>query len=123
MQAYTSGHWLRNDSKERKARRVDFNFEEVAKRVVSLCPGSKSITDVQKLEGGYSKVLVCTSDTGQRLVVKFPTFVAGPQRLTTNSEVATITYCKRFENAPWLAPMLIPSQSAVEDSDPHPKDT
>ncbi|KAL9622305.1 MAG: hypothetical protein Q9160_003316 [Pyrenula sp. 1 TL-2023] len=86
LQAYTSGRWLRNNSEQCKARHVNLNLEEVATRVVSLCPGSKSITEIQKHEGGYSKVLVCTSDTGQRLVVKFPTFVAGPGRLTTSSE-------------------------------------
>ena len=37
-----------------------------------------------------------TTDDGSRVVAKLPTSVAGPARFVTNSEVATVTYCKRI---------------------------
>jgi hypothetical protein len=33
-------------------------------------------------------------DDETKIVAKLATRIAGPQRLTTNSEVATMTYCK-----------------------------
>lgn len=33
-------------------------------------------------------------DTGSCIVARIPTSIAGPPRLTTNSEVATMTYCE-----------------------------
>ncbi|XRM39190.1 hypothetical protein ABZX51_002558 [Aspergillus tubingensis] len=33
-------------------------------------------------------------DTGSRIVARLPTVIAGPPRLTTNSEVATMTYLR-----------------------------
>lgn len=39
-------------------------------------------------------VFLFTMDTGSCVVAKLPTGIAGPPRLTTNFEVATMTYCK-----------------------------
>ena len=92
--AYTSGRWLRNDKLERDARFIKFNFDALCKRVVELCPGAGSIESCEKKEGGFNRVFVFTCDNARRVVAKLPTMVAGPPRLTTNSEVATITYCE-----------------------------
>lgn len=51
----------------------------------------------QKLEGGFSRAFIITIDDGKRIVAKFSTSVAGPASFVTNSEVATMTYCK----SPW----------------------
>jgi hypothetical protein len=45
-------------------------------------------------------------DSGERIVARVPTRIAGPRRLTTNSEVATVAYSKE------LTPVLS-SQSAA----------
>jgi hypothetical protein len=39
-------------------------------------------------------VLIFSLDNGKKAVAKLPTSVAGPKRLTTNSEVATMEYSK-----------------------------
>lgn len=92
--AYTSGRWLHRDELERNSRHVQFNFSALCERVISLCPGAANITDHEKKEGGFNKVFIFTMDTGSRVVARIPTRIAGPPRLTTNSEVATITYCE-----------------------------
>lgn len=81
---HTSGRWLRLDSEQREARRVNFNIDQLCKRVLSLCPAAASIQSCQKLERGFSKAFVITTDDGNRLVAKFPTSVAGPPRLVTH---------------------------------------
>ncbi|PGH34445.1 hypothetical protein GX50_02713 [[Emmonsia] crescens] len=50
----------------------------------------------EKLEGGFSKAFIITTDDGRCVVAKFLTSVAGPATFVTNSEVATITYCKTY---------------------------
>lgn len=89
---YTSGRWLRNDKQQRDARKVEFNYDALCRRILQVCTDASTITFLEKKEGGFSKVLLFATDTGQKIVARFPTRVSGPRRLTTNSEVATIQY-------------------------------
>ena len=89
---YTSGRWLRRDNLERDSRLLKFDFDALRKRVIELCPGATSIARYEKKEGGYNRIFIFTCDNARRIVARLPTSVAGPTRLTTNSEVATITY-------------------------------
>ena len=89
---YTNGRWLYRDKLERDARYIEFNFDELCKRIIELCPGAGSIASYEKKEGGYNRVFIFTCDNWERIVARLPTWVAGPSRLTTNSEVATIKY-------------------------------
>ena len=92
---YTSGRWLRRDDLERSARKIDFDFENLCRKVVSLSPGASSVVSYEKKEGGFNRVILLTLDNGKRVIARLPFRVAGPPRLTTNSEVATIRY-RRF---------------------------
>lgn len=89
---YTKGRWLRRDKLERDSRILNFDFEALRKRVIQLCPGATAITRYEKEEGGCNRIFIFTCDNARRVVARLPTSVAGPARLTTNSEVATITY-------------------------------
>lgn len=91
-QNYTTGRWLRRDKQERDARYISFDFDALRKRVVALCQGATSIVSYEKKEGGFNRVFIFTSDNGKRVVARLPTRIAGPFKLTTNSEVATIKY-------------------------------
>lgn len=88
---YTSGRWFRRDELERNSRNLNFDFDALRYRVLELCPGATSIARYEK-KGGYNRIFLFTCDNGRRVVARLPTSVAGPARLTTNSEVATITY-------------------------------
>lgn len=89
---YTSGRWLRRDKLEHDSRILNFDFDALRKRIIELCPGASSIARYEKKEGGYNRIFIFTCDNARRVVAKLSTSVAGPARLTTNSEVATITY-------------------------------
>jgi hypothetical protein len=90
--SYTSGRWLRRDKLERDSRYITFDFDALCRRVVELCPGAASITTYDKKEGGFNRVFIFTTDNAKRVVARLPFVIAGPPRLTTNSEVATIEY-------------------------------
>jgi hypothetical protein len=91
---YTSGRWLNRDELERNSRRIVFDFSALRDRAISLCPGATKIVKCEKREGGFNRVFLFTMDTGSCAVARLPTGIAGPPRLTTNSEVATMTYCR-----------------------------
>lgn len=90
--SYTDGRWLHRDELQRKSRHIQFNFSRLCDIAVGLCDGATSVASYEKKEGGYNRVFVLTMDTGKRVVAKIPTSVAGPPRLATNSEVATMIY-------------------------------
>ena len=98
---HTDGRWLHQDELQRKSRHVQFNFPRLCEIATELCDGASGVKSYEKKEGGYNRVFILTMDTGKRVVVRIPTSVAGPPRLTTNSEVATITYCGLFSAAFW----------------------
>ena len=91
---YTSGRWLLRDNLERDSRNLNFDFDALRRRIIALCPGATSIIKYEKKEGGYNRAFIFTCDNARRIVARLPFSVAGPARLTTNSEVATITYSK-----------------------------
>jgi hypothetical protein len=97
---YTSGHWLRNDATEREARYIDFNFGALCNKVISFCPGARSIVSYSKIEGGYNRVSIFRTDNAQSIVARLPFSVAGPARLSTDSEVATIKYLQTKTSIP-----------------------
>jgi hypothetical protein len=92
---YTAGHWLKQDKLQRDARRHEFDFAALSARAITLCPKARSISSCTKVEGGFNKAFLYTMDSGERIVARVPTRIAGPRRLTTNSEVATMAYSKK----------------------------
>lgn len=90
---YTSGRWLRDDKRQRQIRQIDLNFDKLCQKIVDLSNGAKSIKDCEKKEGGFNRVFVFTMDDNSRVVARLPFPLAGPAKLATASEVATIQYC------------------------------
>ncbi|EFR01815.1 hypothetical protein MGYG_04815 [Nannizzia gypsea CBS 118893] len=91
---YTAGWWLHLDKEQRAARYIEFDFDRLCEKVLSLCPSATSIKNFQKIEGGFSKVFIIETNNDKNVVVKLPTSTAGSARHITNSEVATMTYLK-----------------------------
>jgi hypothetical protein len=98
---YTDGRWLKQDKLQHDARHLDFDFAALSAKAVALCPRARSVSACIKLEGGFNTAFLYTMDSGARIVARVPTHIAGPRRLTTNSEVATIAYSERLCH-PWL---------------------
>ncbi|KAH1521084.1 hypothetical protein KXW39_006112 [Aspergillus fumigatus] len=98
--AYTSGRWLRQDKVERDSRYIKFNFEALCQRIIDLCPGADTIVTCQKIEGGFNRVFIFTLDNAKQIVAKLPFPLAGPTKLTTASEVATVHYLQARTSIP-----------------------
>lgn len=88
-----------------------FDFSVLCERAIYTCPGATSVVKYEKREGGFNRVFLLTMDNGPCVVARIPTGIAGPPRLTTNSEVATMTYCKAklhtLSSRIWLTCSLI----------------
>ncbi|KAH8723204.1 kinase-like domain-containing protein [Phaeosphaeriaceae sp. PMI808] len=97
---YTTGRWLNQDKLHREARYVKFDFEAPCSKAVDVCTGAEKVIRYEKREGGFNRVFILHLDNGARVVARVPYRIAGPQRLTTNSEVATMSYVRSFTKIP-----------------------
>lgn len=103
---HTAGRWLHRDKLHREARNINFDFEALCENAIKLCPGESKVTHCQKIEGGFNRSFILTLDHGSKLVARLPTTVAGPPRLTTHSEVATMEY-REFKPSSTAHPLWV----------------
>jgi hypothetical protein len=89
---YTTGRWLDQDRIQCEARHVKFDFAALCAKAVKVCTGATKVVRYEKKEGGFNRVFLLSMDNGARVVARVPYRIAGPRRLTTNSEVATMAY-------------------------------
>lgn len=94
LYSYTGGRWLNRDELERNSRYIQFDFSALCDRAIRACPAATKVVKYEKREGGFNRVFILTMDNGSRVVARLPTSIAGAPMLSTNSEVATMTYCK-----------------------------
>ena len=92
---YTHGRWLHQNNVQQSSRYLRFNFQALCERILRLIPEASIITDCEKKEGGFNRIFIFTLDNDIKIVARLPTHVAGPPNLTTESEVATMSYSKR----------------------------
>ncbi|KAL4744432.1 hypothetical protein BDW72DRAFT_199602 [Aspergillus terricola var. indicus] len=97
---YTSGRWLRRDKMETDSRYIQFSFVALCQKVIELCPEANHIKACRKIEGGFNRVFIFTLDNEKAIVARLPFRLAGPAKLTTLSEVATIRYLQTKTNIP-----------------------
>ena len=90
--SYTTGRWLNHDELQREARYVKFDFPALCAKAVNVSAGATKVIRYEKKEGGFNRVFVLCLDNGARVIARVPYRIAGPRRLTTNSEVATMAY-------------------------------
>jgi hypothetical protein len=83
---------LNNDHLHRDARFVEFDFAALCARAVSVCTGATKVIRYEKKEGGFNRVFLLWLDNGACVIARVPYHIAGPRRLITNSEVATLAY-------------------------------
>ncbi len=92
--SYTTGRWLKDDQLQREARLVKFDFYGLCEKAILACPNAREIVKVQKKEGSFNRIFILHMDNGSRIVARVPFRIAGPPRLGTHSEVATINFCE-----------------------------
>ncbi|RDW64359.1 uncharacterized protein DSM5745_09770 [Aspergillus mulundensis] len=89
---YTSGRWLVDEKVQQQARYVKFNLDQLCRLAATQFSDTAKCTRVVKLEGNFNKALLLTMDDGNEVIAKLPCPNAGPQSLTTASEVATLKF-------------------------------
>ncbi|CEL00947.1 hypothetical protein ASPCAL00539 [Aspergillus calidoustus] len=75
-------------------------FVALCQKVIELCPEASEIKACRKIEGGFNRVFIFTLDNEKNIVARLPFRLAGPAKLTTISEVATIRYLQTKTNIP-----------------------
>lgn len=87
---------------------ITFDFEALCRQVILSCAqGRFRVSSCEKKEGASIKVFIFTTDNGQRLIARLPFALAGPARMTTQSEAAaTINYSMSIISR--VALLLIP---------------
>ncbi|RHZ44435.1 uncharacterized protein CDV56_102696 [Aspergillus thermomutatus] len=113
--AYTSGRWLRHDKVEHDSRYIKFNFEALCQRVIDLCPGADAIATCRKIEGGFNRVFIFMLNNAKQIVARLPFPLAGPAKLTTASEVATVCYLQARTSIP--IPTILDWHNDAADAD------
>ncbi|EMF10266.1 kinase-like protein [Sphaerulina musiva SO2202] len=97
---YTSGRWLWNEEAQLAARSISFNVEAL-KQTACRALHAESCTSLEKIgEGGFNKALRLKMDDGRTIIAKVPHPNAGPAKLTTSSEAATMEYARSVLNLP-----------------------
>jgi hypothetical protein len=76
-----------------ESRHIAFNFPALLEAALKVTPGANSVLNYEKLEGGFNRAFILHLNNDSKLVARIPFRHAGPQRLATHSEVATLSYC------------------------------
>jgi len=61
-------------------------------KAVDACSGATKVIRYEKKDGGFNRAFILYLDNGVLVVARIPFRIAGPRRLVTNSEVATMAY-------------------------------
>ena len=73
-------------------RRVKFDVRKLSDVVVSLTKNGAPVCKIDKMEGGFSKALLMTTEDGMEVVAKIPCPNAGRAKYSTASEAAVLQY-------------------------------
>ena len=98
--SYTSGRWLWNEREQLEARRVRFDVPSLQQAACQAVGTERCISFDKIGEGNYNKAYRPEMGNGQRVIAKIPHPNAGPQTLTTSSEVATLEFARNVLNVP-----------------------
>ncbi|DAA73798.1 TPA_exp: Uncharacterized protein A8136_4001 [Trichophyton benhamiae CBS 112371] len=90
----TSRRWICNEDARLRERHVRFNVAELQHAAVKAVNRKHCRNIVKFAEGGFNRVFLLTMDDGSEVVARIPTPIAGPPRLTTASEAATMQFLR-----------------------------
>jgi hypothetical protein len=111
---YTSGRWLWNQREQLEARYRRFDVPSLQQAACQAVGADKCISFEKIGEGNYNKAYRLEMEDGQKVIAKVPHPNAGPQILTTASEVATMEFARTILNIP------VPQILAWSASDQNP---
>ncbi|PIG79138.1 hypothetical protein AARAC_007728 [Aspergillus arachidicola] len=97
---YTNGRFLVNERSEKAKRYAEFNVDALCSIVSSLPSVSSPISKIDKMEGGFNKVMLMTAENGKEVVAKMPFPRIVPMEYSTASEVAFLNYVSAHTAVP-----------------------
>ncbi|CAN9468956.1 unnamed protein product [Alternaria alternata] len=97
---YTNGRWLWNEREQLEARYRRFDVSSLKQAACQAVGAHKCISFNKIGEGNYNKAYRLEIDDGQMIIAKVPHPNAGPPKLTTASEVATMEFARTILNIP-----------------------
>jgi len=83
---------LTDEKQQFLKRRVDFDVGKLCDVVASLTKHGASVYKIDKMEGGFCKALLMTTEDGMEVVAKIPCPNAGRVQYSTASEAAVLQY-------------------------------
>ena len=89
---YSNGRFLMDEKQQFLRRRVKFDVRKLCDVVASLTKNGASVCKIDKIEGGFSKALLITTEDGMEVVAKIPCPNAGRAKYSTASEAAVLQY-------------------------------
>ncbi|KAF2664385.1 kinase subdomain-containing protein [Microthyrium microscopicum] len=97
---YTSGRWLHHEEVQLRARYIDFDFNALCQKAIEACPGASQVVNYEKKEGGFNRVFILHMDNASKMIARIPFHNSGHLRMTTCSEVATMSYVRSVTSLP-----------------------
>ncbi|OJJ51377.1 hypothetical protein ASPZODRAFT_127446 [Penicilliopsis zonata CBS 506.65] len=98
---YTNGRFLTEEGAQFSKRYVRFNVDQLCDVVASVSGSKRSpVSKIEKLEGGFSKALLMTTEDGSEYIVKIPCPNAGRPMYCTASEVAVLDFIRTRTTIP-----------------------
>ncbi|EFQ97873.1 phosphotransferase enzyme family protein [Nannizzia gypsea CBS 118893] len=101
---YSNGHFLVDEEYNYSRRYKRFNIDELCNLVGAIIGKGAStaprVVKMEKLEGGFHKVLLMTLENGSEVVAKIPCPNAGLSMLSTASEAAVLEFVRTHTTTP-----------------------
>ncbi|KAJ5360863.1 Aminoglycoside phosphotransferase [Penicillium concentricum] len=98
--AYTNGRFLVDEKNQLDRRYVKFDLDALCSTAATAGGQSSQITAIEKMEGGFSKVLLMQKENGMEVIAKIPSRVAGPAVLITECEVSVLEFLRKHTSIP-----------------------
>ncbi|KAE8402309.1 kinase-like domain-containing protein [Aspergillus pseudonomiae] len=98
---YTNGRFLAAEDIQFSKRYVRFNIDRLCDVITSLSGSERApVSKIEKLEGGFSKALLMTTEDGCEYIAKIPCPNAGRPMYCTESEVAVLNFIRTYTTIP-----------------------
>ncbi|KGO74549.1 Aminoglycoside phosphotransferase [Penicillium italicum] len=98
--AYTNGRFLVDEKNQLDRRYVKFDLNALCTTAATAGCQSSPITAIEKMEGGFSKVLLMQKENGMEIIAKIPCRIAGPSVMTTECEVGVLEFLRKRTSIP-----------------------
>lgn len=120
---YSNGRFLADEEQQFQKRHVKFDVRKLCDVVVSLGKDGAPVCKIDKMEGGFSKALLMTTEDGMEVIAKIPCPNAGRAKYSTASEAAVLEYGVYLSNRRSCPKLTAPGSSELTYNNPCSEDS